>query len=61
MKVFAVMYQDWDDYEFIGVFASEEIAEKFIAKSIETTFGARADHSKYRDRYHIYQEEVIGE
>lgn len=61
MKVFVVEYRDWSDCELIGVFTSAAIAEKYIEKSIRDWCGDVSDISKYRDRYYVSIEDVIGE
>ena len=61
MKVYAVEYRDWDSSELIGVFTSAAVAEKYIEQSIKTCFGQKADIDKYRSRYSVSIEDVIGE
>ena len=61
MKVYVVEYRYWSDAELIGVFTSADIAEKYIERSILTCYGKKADISKYRDRYSVSIEDVIGE
>ena len=61
MKVYVVEYRDWDSNELIGVFTSAAVAEKYIEQSIRTWSGDVADISKYRARYYVSIEDVIGE
>ena len=61
MKVYIAEYCFYDTSEVIGVFTSVEIAEKYISQSIHQCFGKKADISKYRSRYSISIEDVIGE
>ena len=61
MKVYVAEYRYYDDSSLIGLFTSKDIAEKYIIQSIQCCFGKKADISKYRSRYSISIEDVIGE
>lgn len=61
MKVYVVEYRCYGDCELIGLFTSAAVAEKYIEQSILTCFGKKADIDKYRSRYYVSIEDVIGE
>ena len=61
MKVYIVEFRYYDDCFLVGLFTSKEIAEKYIIQSIHQCYGKKADISKYRSRYSISIEDVIGE
>ena len=61
MKVYIVEFRYYDDCFLVGLFTSKDIAEKYIIQSIQCCFGKSADISKYRSRYSISIEDLIGE
>ena len=64
MKVYLVHYCYYEDYKFVGVFTSEEIAEKYIIEDMQFCFGEDYDNEVFesiRPQYCIYVEDVITE
>lgn len=62
MKVYLVEYRYCDDSSVLGIYTSRDVAEKHINQNIEMAFGKKAlTDSKYRSRYSISIEDLIGE
>jgi hypothetical protein len=62
MKVYVVEYRYYgDDSEFIGIYTSAAVAEKYIQQNIQMCWGKNADIKEFRSRYFISIEDVIGE